>query len=600
MVGRDARPAPERTTLKVFARAQRRPSLGSLIHVCTGTTGQSRSTEATWVYAFTLSEIKADDSSNSMGKQQFLTRLALGRSAFQDPEEANGLPEPNSQDAALTQACDQVPSGGYVQQYDAKGRPVNPATQARNAEMRRAQNNVLALVGVVESRELSEHHTEMKLRYIREARHVLLQEEHDRGEDLDLLANVVTPLLVRWTTCLLQRFLIGLYDADIPFSVVVGNEWQKLLSGGLKGVYAILLPGTVAQLAYTAARFCLDAVVSEPLNYISESIWKRKMRPRTRQRLDTIFRGVFIALIAATNIPLLPLCHYAAAQQLGLAPAWPLLPPLKSYLPWHSVSVHSFGWRPVVGVPLLRAFCSPAALMLIRLAITNDTDEADVPLAGDYTAFRYPAINEPSDMARRPTLHQDPMGWVLYHSYSLRVRILDWCGWHLVSAGRRSEHKLEQNRRLTIETDGSSTQHTHRSTSMSHLPPSFLASRIDKLLEQLMKLPLESVMLRAVAVSYLASPLPLTNIGLAAAPNLYVPFGGGLLKWLRSPSPATELVHYASKIGLCLALRISVDAAVSLSVAKLVCSHGRRYFDWGSRTHMGRISYAAQGSVRLS
>ncbi|KAK5123961.1 hypothetical protein LTR85_002158 [Meristemomyces frigidus] len=529
-----------------------------------------------------------------MGRQQYLTRLALGRSAFQGPDnEDDDLP-----DLVLPNAASAQSSGdgeAYVQQYDYKGRPINQATQARNAEMRRAQNSVLALVGVVESRERSEQATEMKLRYIREARHALLKEEQDRGEDLDLLAGVVTPFFTWWADCLLQRFLVGMYDAKLPFAEVVGSEWQSLLSGGLKGGLATLFPGAVAHLTYLAARVCLDVIVSEPVNRISELVWKRSIRRQTRQRLDTALHVVYAALIAGTTLPLLPLCYYATAQQLGIAPAWPLMPPMRSYLPWHLTSVHSFGWKPMMGIPLLRALCSPAALLLTHLALTSDT-ESDVPIAGDYTAFRYPPINEPSDFVHRPVPTQDPMGWILYHSYSLRVRILDWCGWDLASVGRRSEHKYEQDRRLTIETDGTPANHIHRSTSMSHLPPSFLASRIDRLLEKLMALPLETLVLRAVAVSYLSSPLPKTSMALAAAPTLYAPFGGGLSAWVRSPASATELAYYAGKVGLCLALRVSIDAALSLCVSELVCSHGRRFFDWGSRSYMGGIVYNMPGS----
>ncbi|KAK4945505.1 hypothetical protein LTR28_008019, partial [Elasticomyces elasticus] len=38
----------------------------------------------------------------------------------------------------------------YVQQYDASGAPMNPSSAARKQAMRRAQNEVLALVGVCE------------------------------------------------------------------------------------------------------------------------------------------------------------------------------------------------------------------------------------------------------------------------------------------------------------------------------------------------------------------------------------------------------------------------------------------------------------------
>ncbi|KAK3109291.1 hypothetical protein LTR53_017611, partial [Teratosphaeriaceae sp. CCFEE 6253] len=89
-----------------------------------------------------------------MGRQQHLTRLALGRSAFQ----SSGDDEPGGDRTGL-HGEGEATDGRPAQQYDAKGRPVNPATAARNAEMRRAQNSILALVGVVEAAERSEHQT---------------------------------------------------------------------------------------------------------------------------------------------------------------------------------------------------------------------------------------------------------------------------------------------------------------------------------------------------------------------------------------------------------------------------------------------------------
>lgn len=530
--------------------------------------------------------------SNIMGRQQF-TRLALGRSPFQElKDDEQDRPDLVAETNDAAQSMTQELNGDYVQQYDTKGRPVNQTTQARNAEMRRAQNSVLALVGVVESRELSEHHHEMKLRYIREARHALLKEEQDRGEAIDSIATILLPLLTWWPHGVLRRFLIGFYDAKVPFAEALVDEWHNLLSGGLKGAYAALLPGAGAYLMYLVARTCVDLAIAEPVNRMLDFIANKPIKRKTRRRLDTATRYIAAALIVATDLPILPLCYYATAQQLGLAPTWPLLPSMKSLLPWHPTSFHFFGWTPMIGIPVLRAFSSPAVLLLAQLALTSNTDTEGSYLA-DFTTFRYPRIDQTSNWVARPALLQDPLGRLLYHTYKLRENCLGWCGWSVRPSTiiDHQHHGLERAMVLSGEENGSTVKCVQRSTSMAHLPAQYLATRIDWLLDSLMLLPLEGLMLRAVALSYLSSPLPKTLTALKSGHSLYAPFGGGVLNWIRSPSSATELAYYASKIGLCLALGVSIDAALCLGVSKIVRWHGKRSFDWGSRSRMGGIVY---------
>ncbi|KAL9095618.1 MAG: hypothetical protein Q9165_002050 [Trypethelium subeluteriae] len=103
-----------------------------------------------------------------MGRQAFLTRIALGRSAF-EPLEQNQSSEdqvdvfrqcdleedPSDQDGIHTQSTSQQIDSpiDYIQQYDDRGYPYDPEAQARASQMRQAQNDVLAAVGVVKRRD---------------------------------------------------------------------------------------------------------------------------------------------------------------------------------------------------------------------------------------------------------------------------------------------------------------------------------------------------------------------------------------------------------------------------------------------------------------
>ncbi|KAL9605143.1 MAG: hypothetical protein Q9219_000077 [cf. Caloplaca sp. 3 TL-2023] len=96
-------------------------------------------------------------------RQGFLTRLALGRSAYA-PLEDEGLPtapeneEPISPElASHGENSVEVPgsessehtSGPYVQRFDSRGHPQNPTSRALSRASRRAQNDVLATVGIL-------------------------------------------------------------------------------------------------------------------------------------------------------------------------------------------------------------------------------------------------------------------------------------------------------------------------------------------------------------------------------------------------------------------------------------------------------------------
>ena len=142
-----------------------------------------------------------------MGRQQYLTRLALGRSAFQDQDDADLL-TPRLADGDDPLSSTDVGNDRYIQQFDTKGRPINPTTEYRNAEMRRAQNSILALVGVVEERERREQSDELKFRHIRKARQATLKDENEVGYHMTVLP-VLVGLPLEWgIDCLLKRCII--------------------------------------------------------------------------------------------------------------------------------------------------------------------------------------------------------------------------------------------------------------------------------------------------------------------------------------------------------------------------------------------------------
>jgi len=534
-----------------------------------------------------------------MGRQQYLTRLALGRSAFQDSEDdapdlpastaANGTSTPESQF-----------DGDYIQQYDSKGRPINPRTESSNAEMRRAQNSVLALVGVVEQRERREESDETNFRYIYEARQKVLKAENERGEDLSVLVELIRIPFDWWVQeCLLKRCIIGFYHLRMPFVDILGGVGTEVRIGGLKAIYGALFPGFVVSLLHYSLRMLLEMGIDEAIVGPLMANAMREASRKTRQILSFAF-GIFRqALLVGIDLALLPLGYYAMAQTLGIAPALPLLPPLTLLLPWHKESFHSFGWRGLIGVPFLRNLVSPALLLLVKGAFRWESDDDDeTPANSAVVFFRTPAINTAPHEVHSPLLLRDPLGWTLDKAYRIRAKVLYLGGWvlwypdHLKRIVGWQAYDLNVSL-LDRDADvGDVKSKKYRSTSLGHTPAKFLAARIDNFIFTILTLPFETLMLRAIANTYMSSTLPKTLTALQNAPNLYPVTGTGFLGAVRAPGGLAEVAYYASKLVLCLALKASMDSVLFAGIYRIVRRQGINCFDWGSRFKIGRIYYA--------
>lgn len=531
------------------------------------------------------------DHMHNMGRGDYLARLALGRSPFQEPASTEDHEDETGHQRAT--AITEPSTSNHVQRFDAKGRPINAATEAYNAEMRRAQNSVLELVGVVERRELAEQHDEMKFRYIREARHSVLASENETGEGLETIVQIaVAPLATWWADCLVERCLVGMYAAEEPFSKVLGGMWQMLTSGGLKGAYALLLPGSAACLVQLVVELCLEGVTEELIRRLSERLLRQRLRSTTQKRWLSALDFLEAGLRLATELAMLPISYYSISQQAGLAPAFPLLPSFSYNLPRHPLSFHAFGWKPIARPPILRSVCSPAASLLAQMAIRAES-ERDAFASGDPMWNRSSTSDPPAQVL---SAHRDPIGWVLSQTYRVRTSALRWCGWSLMpsSSGHGSDSRHEVDVAPADGKDTGVSFRRHRSTALSRLPSTYLAASIDQLVLRVLLLPIEWLSLRAIAVSFAASPLPKTP----GFFTLLVPadsFAKPVMDAFHSASARTILAQQVSKVGLAVTLRVCIGCLLCVGITETVCWFGRRSFDWGSRTTIGGIVYSTLG-----
>jgi len=148
-----------------------------------------------------------------MGRQQYLTRLALGRSPYQEP-----IQEPKSDDEILeilqssSATRISVMTDSHGQQFDYKGRPVNPAAEARKSETRRAHNTILCLSGVLEDRKTTTSRLQTEARALRQEHHDLTETEDDTGQIMDGLLFACHSILAWLPNCFVLRYQADLID----------------------------------------------------------------------------------------------------------------------------------------------------------------------------------------------------------------------------------------------------------------------------------------------------------------------------------------------------------------------------------------------------
>ncbi|KAK3710333.1 hypothetical protein LTR37_010399 [Vermiconidia calcicola] len=521
-----------------------------------------------------------------MGRQQYLERLALGRSPFEElpeiteQEDANRATSP----ALQTQAGQQ-----HEQQYDAKGRPFNPSTEERKQATRNAQNAVLALVGVVESKNESAQLDETKQRQARKAQENILRRENERGEEIELM----------------EKFLHGLYSSSRSFADIVLREFGAAGQGGLRSWIAVLLPGLPARLVCALAETLLYGMVAEVMNRGSIELTKRTRKTKQARRIDKGMNIVCEVLFIAIDVALLPLKYHGLAQSLGLAPAWPLLPSWRSFMRTDPTSIHHYIWHPAIDIPLLRFFASPAALMLMWTYLTRNQDE-EYPIGNQLTNFKYPAVTEPIHADPPKHLQRDPLGWILHHGARLRAKTLNWLGWKIAKIPPyipRASKPLQCNYLPQNAVDRGSRfagadqiSAIYRSTSLAMHPAKYLGERIDNFLSRLISMSFETMVLRAIASSYLTTPLPKTPLAIGLLRNYYsgegvLSFGRGLASWHDAGS-------YASKLGFSLALHTSIEIGIFFALYRIVRWQGTRFFYWGNLRQVDLPDNEAEQEVK--
>ncbi|KAM0721689.1 hypothetical protein Q7P37_002614 [Cladosporium fusiforme] len=525
-----------------------------------------------------------------MGRTQNLERLALGRSAFQHPS-ANTATDENDVDTAGSQETNAntaaVPGASqpYVQQYDAKGRPFSPETEAQNAKLRHASNEVLALVGVVERKDSADARMQLDLTLKRAMREHSLISEDNRGTELRALADVVSWFVSWWPAVLTRRIQVGIYSKNTSFADILRSEANSILNNGWRRLLLGLLPGAGVAVLHKVLWQFLALIVEEGIGALQNKIVASKIRRRKAKRLIrslTVFTDI---LLVAIDMLLLPLEIYSIARQLNIAPPTPWRPLLTTLLPSYTRAAYSTMFSSPA------SFLTTSAPYLIGYGFLTRDPSPEAPAFNDMTSYRLPSISEPISSSSVPPFStlQDPFGAILYSTWSIRQKFLRFVGWDMYETQRPgSTHGWETD--IHYESPDEFYDLgvvTHRSTALARLPATLLGMRIDMFLVKILLLPAEALVMRKVASAYFASGMPLTRASMemnAGSPAL------GTWSLVSTTSGWPGLSGYMSQLGLSMAVNLGVEMACLACMYALVRKQGTSGYGWGGRGHKEEAS----------
>jgi hypothetical protein len=540
-----------------------------------------------------------------MGREQYLERLALGRSPFQPGPAVNNQGIAESQRPQPTE----TPNRTVVspQQYDAKGRPTNPTTEAQNAKLRHASNEVLALVGVVERKDSTDAQIQLDTTLRRAAREHLLILEDNRGNEWSAGLDVLSWFALWWPTALVRRIQIGIYSTDLSFTQILSLEAHTILGNGWRGLLLGLLPGTGISILHKVFWQLSALLAEETIGYLQNLIVASTLRRRTAKRLIRSLTLLMDVLYVLLDILLLPLEMHALARQLSIAPPtthW--RPLLTTHLP--SLLRSTFTTPNSTSSSISSLLTTSAAPHLLSYNLLTRDPSPSAPAFSDITSFRLPSVSEHDTTARShwpnpPASPYDPFAAILRQTRKIRQSFLRAVGWDVHEQQRPgATHGWETDAQIVVpgrpgdaadddDDYGGVRLVAHRSTALARLPATWLGMRVDMFLLRCLMLPIEGAVMRKVAGFYISSGMPVAGgvIGTMGGGQMMSTTVPGLWSFVTGRAGRESfgvVVRKMSQIGLGVALTLGVEVVLFGVVYTLARRDGVGKYGW-KRLHRG-------------
>ncbi|KAK7510730.1 uncharacterized protein IWZ02DRAFT_114208 [Phyllosticta citriasiana] len=290
-----------------------------------------------------------------MGRDAFLTRLVLGRSAYGPPER---FPEGSIVVGPDTRTS-QVPHE-RVQMYDEHGHPVNPEARALGRALRDAQNDVLAAIGVVERKRVHIS-TGASIPAQKDPSVVRrVEAENLSGTVIAIIGTLARYTCMWWASALQDRILTFDYDPDLPFVQLVRDQYH------VPGFFTAGLPAQLMSMITNDGDLWASLAISTVDESVLHSDLSRKERLRI-QRWKPLVQGI---LSIAVELAFSPIILHAAYQRLLLVPASQLLPTRQAFNPstpllrqQMSLLVYDLSVPNIIG--LVRELATSPAVMIV-------------------------------------------------------------------------------------------------------------------------------------------------------------------------------------------------------------------------------------------
>lgn len=140
-----------------------------------------------------------------MGREAYLNRVVLGRSAFEAPlRDGDG-------NFILGNHVRDRDDRSYEQQWNERGRPYNPESERKSKKFHQAQNEVLHACGVIISKDLAKVEKHKRREVPRSTRLAEIEEENNIGFFFKGIDRVNGVISTWWLQSLRRQLMVRIY-----------------------------------------------------------------------------------------------------------------------------------------------------------------------------------------------------------------------------------------------------------------------------------------------------------------------------------------------------------------------------------------------------
>ncbi|KAL8773110.1 MAG: hypothetical protein Q9209_001786 [Squamulea sp. 1 TL-2023] len=525
-----------------------------------------------------------------MGIQAYLTRLALGRSPYEplDYEVPQAVPpvgksqqQIENVDTLQIKAHDDN-NDSYVQQYDDRGYPQNLRSHNLSHQSRKAQNDVLATIGVLHVPN-QESVQEIRAFHAKQGptsaeTYGDLNAESEFGLDITVAFLIPESLLHGRITCARQRMQTFRFYTGVPLHRALQAEWKTLgpsllLLGGFPGDFLIRLLFDCQDLLYRIAQRAYGGYVANKTPGIGFVFFKRLWEigaPTVQVWPDNPdLDSIVVAMNRDGNVPGLGCITDEGLYFNNITTIRKLVERDWTAFKEHFKPLTSW-WRSSVA--------------------GTQSSELNVSLRGTSSMLEY-ANNGHLDRRRDNKDEAEPVASV--NTLDPQFAETGFQGAEFVrdtnpraSRSRSSDWRVNVEssemvltaprswREPTKSTD--SSMPTYRVTYLTALMAETVAGSLSTLIADLTLLPLEALFVRSVALAYLdtAGGASYSNMGLR---NDIYPLGSWFGMGLRSG----RAMDYVRKMVLCFGIDMLLNFGLWQMTAGTAWWFGRKRFRWG-------------------